>query len=129
MDISRERLDSYRRWLQALRIEFLNLPVEQQERFLPIAEKFIQDCRKLLDEARSVKERKVILTVDRVTNREDRTYIEGLEKETGAWPGIVQFVVPYMKNKPAIGDKVSITLFSLDGKTWYSSKEELITGR
>jgi len=115
---SKERFDRYRKWFQSFLVtEFMELPVSEQERFVPLVEKFLEDCRKVADESRAVKERRISVVVTNIEENRATGRYEDKTLKFSAPRGIVK------------GDKVFHTLFSLDGETWYSSKRELITGR
>ena len=63
----REKFDLYRKWFRTLLIkEYLNLPALYQERFLIIVQKFLDDCKKIHEESKAVKERVIEITVKRV---------------------------------------------------------------
>lgn len=111
------RFETYRKWFQALLVkEFMELPAAEQERFIPLVEKFLADCRKVAEEGRSIKERRIQVRVSQVSGD---TAMGEFEGKTLRFP----------KDSSRIGDQVFITVFSFDGEMWYSSKRELITGR
>ena len=115
---TRERFDRYHEWFQALLVnEFLELPLSEQERFIPIVEKFLKDCRQVAAESHSIKERRVQVNVTRVEEAAVYGIIDGNEIKMSRPRGI------------KVGSTLVHILFSLDGETWYSSKRELITGK
>jgi hypothetical protein len=119
----KERLNYYRNWFETMKVkEFLNLPVKDQNSCLAIIEKFVDDCKKIHEEARHIKEKMVRLTVE--------DYVIG-KKIIGSFEtgGTVEIELPEYMPLPVMGDIITCTLFSLDGETWYSSKTELITGK
>lgn len=126
----RDRFDLYRRWFYTfLAKEFLNLPTKYQQRFMTILQKFTQDCNKILEEGRKIKEKQIYVTVERVLspdNKEESYTVCGKIEDAA---DEVRMSFPISKPKPKTGDRLCHTIFSLDEKVWYSSKEELITGR
>lgn len=124
----RTKFDTYRKWFHTLLIkEFLNLPVKFQQRFLILTEKFLQDCRKVHEEAKTIKEKEIQIQVNQVivsTRLGDPFTVIGKVNNQEI---IITF--PGSMPKPQPGKKLSYTIFSLDGDVWYSSKEELLTGK
>ena len=122
----RERFDLYRKWFRTLLVkEFLNLPRRSQEKLIAIVEKFLQDCKRLYDEGKDLKEKTIeikILKVSTLDNREEAYVIEG---RTEGSQDIIRLQYPASK-KPNVGDKIHHTVFSMDGKVWFASKEEII---
>lgn len=125
----RERFENYRKWFRTLLVkEFMNLPLTYQERFLVLLQKFIEDCRKVHEEAKSVQEKTIRIIVQEVIGPDNfaENYvvvgkIEGTES-------IVRVLYPVSKPMPKQGKKVSSIVYSIKGDVWYSSKEELIQG-
>ena len=123
----KDRFELYRKWLKTLLIkEFMNLPTKYQERFMVLIEKFLEDCKKIHGEGKVIKERVIKLTVVETRPVYDtpisyKVYCQSSELEN-------KVVLSYSQgnNLPKIGDKICHTVFSLDEKVWYSSKEELI---
>lgn len=124
------RFELYQKWFKTLLIkEFLNLPTKYQEKFLTMAEAFLTDCRKILEEGKIIKEKAITLTVTDVlpvgneipggSNEKFRVYCRSYELKD-------KVVLPVVSPGPKIGDKLNYIVFSLDGDVWYSSKEELI---
>ena len=124
-DTMRAKLDLYRRWFKTLLVkEYLNLPSKYQERFLTIAEKFLQDCRRVFEEHKQIMERSVIVTVTSIEKGQSGYMVTGeLEEAKGE---VVKLLLPSEAHK---GSKIRHTLYSFDGETWHSSKEKLVTGR
>lgn len=122
LDDSKDRFDQYRKWFRTLLIkEFLNLPFKEQNKFIAIVEKFIIDCKKTHAEAENIKEQFVHLTVEST----EGGILTGKIVETG---DLIRIDFPPTA-RVSIGDILELTVFSMDGETWYSSKQELITGR
>lgn len=126
----RERFDFYRKWFRSLLIkEFMNLPSRYQERFMVLLEKFTRDCKRTLQEGKSIQEKTIKLIVNKVhepDNKEENYTISGKIEGTENY---VKISFPVSKSRPEKGKKLNCTVYSIDGKIWYSSKEELITGR
>lgn len=126
----RERFELYRKWFKTLLLkEFLNLPIQSQERFLILVNRFIQDCRKIHEESKSVQEKTIKIITDRVLepdNKEENYVVCGTVEGTNTE---IKISFPSSKPQPRKGKKVLSTVYSTDGKTWYSSKEELIKGK
>ena len=128
----REKFDLYRKWFRTLLIEeFLNLPTQYQERFLILVQKLLDDCKKMFEEGKAVKERVIEITVKKVVpefleevmENKDTFYVFGTCNEI---EGEIKIVFPIKKPRPKTGDKLHHTVFSLDKTVWYSSKEELL---
>lgn len=115
----KEKLNYYRKSLETMVYEFMNLPVKEQKGCLSLFEKFINDCRVVHEEAKTIKEKKFHITVK---ERLPEHRIRG-SFEAGA---DIVIELPEYVPMPAEGDTIICTLFSLDEKTWYSSKVELI---
>lgn len=124
--IIKEKFEFYRKWFQTLLVkEFLNLPYKEQTRFLSILQKFHDDCLKVHKEAKNIKEKSIKVKIIEIIPSTDFYLIKGVTennqkieiKYSKKWPEI-------SKNDPSI-----CIIFSEDEETWYSSKEELITGR
>ncbi len=124
----KKRFEFYRKWFSTLLIkEFLNLPIKDQNKFILIVEKFLIDCRKVYKEAAEISEKIVIIKITEILapdNRKEEYTIIGTIKDTDKK---VEIKNPATIPLPKIGSNVTCTLFSLDKKVWYSSKEELIT--
>lgn len=118
-----ERFELYRKWFKTLLVkEFLNLPTKHQRKFLAIAEKFLKDCRRIHEEGKEIKEKTVKVIVSKVLPHEIHGIVEGSQKE-------IKMRLPTTKLAPKPGAKLNHIVFSIDEDVWYSSKEELITGR
>lgn len=126
----RDKFDLYRKWFRTLLVkEFLNLPTKYQKRFLVILQKFVSDCKKVLEEGKKIKEKVIRITVQRIEtpdNREESYIVCGITEDVNEE---IRMSFPVSKPKPRVGDRLHHTIFSVDEKIWYSSKEELITGR
>jgi len=122
----KERFELYQKWFQTFLIkEFLNLPHKYQERFLNILREFTENCKKVFEENRLIKEKVINITVtDVLPPKQDYYTICGKAQNL---KDEVRISVPLNKPKPKIGSKLCHTVFSLDEVVWYSSKEELIT--
>jgi hypothetical protein len=123
----KDQFEFYRKWFRTLLIkEFLNLPSDYQNQFIRMVKKFLEDCIKIQEEGKIVKEKLIELTiVDKFLNNHGDVpwtmYCTSPEFKH-------KVEIPLFKNYPEleIGTKLHRTIFSIDGKTWYSSKEELI---
>jgi len=124
----KKQFDNYRKWFSTLLIrEFLNLPIKEQNKFIIMVERFLLDCRKVYKEATQVTEKIIIIRITEIEppdNRDEDYKIIGIIKDTEKK---VEIKNPATIPLPEIGSNVTTTLFSLDKKTWYSSKQELIT--
>jgi hypothetical protein len=124
----RERFEYYRRWFNTFLIkEFLNLPIKYQERFLVLLQKFTEDCKKIHNENKRIKERIICIKVEKILspdNKEESYIVCGKTDESDDG---IKLLLPINKPKPKIGSNLYHTVFSMDEKIWYSSKEELIT--
>ena len=121
----RSRFEFYRKWFQTLLVkEFMNLPRKEQEKFLTIVEKFKTDCLKVHEEAKGIKEKTVQLKILSIGTTPGE---EGFNVEAQAEG--VSDVVRFRTLKRPTGNTVDYIIYSLDGQTWFSSKEELITGK
>jgi hypothetical protein len=122
----KKKFEYYRKWLDSLKMkEFFNLPVKDQNRTLALFEKFLDDCKRINSEAKEIQEKAVLIRVINAVEDQGKLLIKGhiegaentidviMDKETG------------MKE----GSTFNCVLFSIDGDMWFSSKEELITGR
>jgi len=123
----RERFENYRKWFKTLLVrEFLNLPFTYQERFLVLLQKFIDDCRKVHEEAKHVQEKTIRIVIQEVMdpdNSAENYVIVGKIENTES---VVRVLYPVSKPMPKKGKKVSCIVYSIKGDVWYSSKEELI---
>lgn len=123
----KDRFELYRKWFKTLLIkEFLNLPSKYQDRFIAMVERFLEDCKKICGEGKSIKERIIQLTITEiipVLNKEElfKVYCKSNELENKVLLSIYK-----SSPKPKLGDKMYHTVFSVNGEVWYSSKEELI---
>ena len=128
----RNRFELYRKWYKTLLVtEFINLPLKYQERFLAMTETFAKDCRKVLEESRNIREKTVVIKVERVEAncREGKFIVYGRADKV---KDEIKIVLPSEEGdtffpKPKIGSKICHTMYNLDGDVWYSSKEELIS--
>jgi hypothetical protein len=130
----REKFDLYRKWFRTLLIkEYLNLPALYQGRFLIIVQKFLDDCKKINEESKAVKERVIEITVKRVVPEfleevmENKDTYEVFGTCADGEDEEIKIVFPIKKPRPKIGAKIHHTVFSLDEIVWYSSKEELLS--
>jgi hypothetical protein len=125
----REKFDLYRKWFKTLLIEeFLNLPTQHQEQFLVIVQKFLDDCKKVHEEGKSIKERIIEIKVKRIApelmKNKGTYFVFGTCNESEEE---IKIVFPIKKPQPKIGDKIYHTVYSMGDETiWYSSKEELL---
>jgi len=126
--MDKERFEFYRKWFKTLLVtEFLNLSLKQQEKFLILADKFLKDCRRVHDDAKKIMEKTIEILVTGILspdNKAENYIVVGQTSESE-----IRIGYPSSIKKPAVGDTLTHIVFSIDGETWYSSKEELITGR
>jgi hypothetical protein len=128
----KDKFELYRKWFRTLVVkEFLDLPTRYQEKFIVMAQKFLDDCKKVYEEGKAVKERIIEITVQRIVpefleevmNNKDTYFVygkcEGSEEE-------IKITFSVNRPRPKIGSKLYHTIFSIDEKVWYSSKSELL---
>jgi len=121
----KERFELYRKWFKTLLVrEFLNLPVKYQERFLEMANGFIQDCKKVMDENMYIQEKVIQILVERIAVSDTEIFVFGRSDQVQEK---IKISLPINRPKPKIGSKLCHTVFSINGDVWYSSKEELVT--
>ena len=124
-DGMKERFEFYQKWFNTFLVkEFMNLPLKEQEKFILLTHKFMEDCKKVNKEAHQIKEKIVIMEVKTVEEKQENFIIIGYIAEIGK---DFRVLFPASKNIPKKGDYLTCTLFSINGKMWYSSKKELIT--
>jgi len=127
--LGKEQFENYHKWFNALLVnEFINLPSADQERFLAIVMKFLEDCKKVAEDGRLIKERRVQIIVESISET-NRITVSGTIDSDSAHGIRVRVILPQGYSKPKLNDKIPWTVYSLDGEVWYSSKKELITGR
>lgn len=127
-EIIRHKFSFYRKWFQTLLVrEFMNLPYKHQENFIILADKFLQDCKKIHSEHQEIKERTVTITINDIQNTENNTIL-GAYLENALSKTEVKIIAP-LNSKFKKDQKVRHILYSLDGQVWHSSKEQLLTGR
>lgn len=120
----KKKFELYRKWFNTfLAEEFLNLPIKEQKKFLMIAEKFMENCKRVHEEAKNIKEQTFNICIKEI----QKNCIIGEILETKKEVKI--HVVQFNKDIPKIGESIVCLLFSMDEKSWYSSKYALITGR
>jgi hypothetical protein len=121
----KEQFEFYRKWFKTLLIkEFLNLPSDYQNQFIVMVKKFLEDCIKIHEEGRIIKEKLVELTIENIKPQKDASKIIYCTS-----PGLNhRVIIQMLKKQPnfKIGTKLHRMVFSVDEKIWYSSKEELI---
>lgn len=129
-DDIREKFELYRKWFKTLLVkEFLNLPARHQERFIAIADKFLKDCRRIHEEGKDIKEKTVKIVVKKVVppdNQKEEYEVQGTVEGSQRQ---VTMMLPTTRPVPEPGSRLNHILFSMDEDMWYSSKEELVTGR
>lgn len=124
----KEKFEYYRKWLDSLKMkEFFNLPVKDQNRCLALFEKFLEDCKKINKEAKEIVEKTVVIKIVSVIENEKNLLISGLIE--GAENTIEMTMTKEAGKEMKEGCTINCVLFSLDEDVWFSSKEELITGR
>jgi hypothetical protein len=125
-EIIKDKFDSYRKWFGTIIVkEFMNLPHKHQEKFLHLAEKFINDCRKVYTEHNKILEKTIIISVLDIHQDDHNKLLTG--KIEGSFNQIKIIVPKSFKTKK--GNKIRHIMYSLDKEIWHSSKEQLITGR
>ena len=127
MDSIKEKFDLYRKWFSTLlNKEFLNLPYKEQDKFLIAVKTFLLNCERVHDEAKTIKEKQIIIKVVRIENSSSDAYtIVGSALDFQD----LRIKQPTSIPQPEVGSSLRCIIFSIDGDMWYSSKEELITGR
>lgn len=124
-DFLKNRFEFYRKWLNTLLVkEFLNLPYREQSRFMALIGKFTEDCKKVHEEAIDIKEKSVIINVEKIIKNSN--LVIGKIPESS---NKINIKYPQESTLPAIGDSICCIIYSKDEEEWFSSKEELITGR
>jgi len=123
----KKKFEDYRNWFFTfLAKEYLNLPINYQRKFLDIARKFIENCEKVHEEAKNIKEKTFIIYIKEIEPaRNKKCVIIGKVLEINK---DIRIGVPAAQ-VPEVGESIECVLFSLDEELWYSSKEALITGR
>jgi hypothetical protein len=125
-DSIKTKFEFYRKWLSTfLNKEFLNLPYKEQDKLLTLIKTFLSNCERVHEEAKVIKEKQISVKIMRIEPGQGSYTIVGNApdfdeikiKQTASIP------------QPLTGDSFRCIIFSEDGETWYSSKEELITGR
>ena len=135
MTPDKERMELYRKWFKTLLVkEFMNLPAKQQERFLILSNKFLDNCKKVHEDAKKIQEKFVHINVTEILSPDNRTenyVVVGIIQDVPPPHCMMKVKIEYPSGvaKPNVGDVLSHTVYSVDGETWYSSKVELITGR
>lgn len=127
--IIKKKFELYRKWFYTfLATEFLNLPVKEQEKFLIISKKFLQNCERVHEEAKNIIEKIFSIHIKKIesfNNKGENCIVIGEIMEINERVKI-SLPITYI---PKIGESIDCVLFSLDKKSWYASKEALITGR
>lgn len=128
VNVLKEKFEYYRKWLDSLKMkEFFNLPVNDQNRCLALFEKFLEDCKKINKEAKEIIEKTVALRIVSTAENGKKLLIKGMIE--GAENTIDMVMTKEAGKNMKEGSTINCVLFSLDGDIWFSSKEELITGR
>lgn len=127
---TKERFDHYRKWFSTfLRKEFFNQPSEEQGKLLSLINKFRDDCEKCHQEHKNIKEKVIRVLIEKIEkpdNKKEHFIVHG--KIAGNNEDLK--ILYTASNKiPEEGSVITYTIYSLDERMWYSSKEELITGR
>lgn len=127
-NIAKEKFNYYRKWFRAfLAKEFIGLPYKYQDRFIVLVEKFLQDCKKIHSEHESLKEYTVVISVIDIQVSEKNKILTGKIVESLNQTNMKIIVPKDFKAKK--DSKIRHIVYSLDGKTWYSSKKQLLTGK
>lgn len=124
----RRKFEFYRKWLNSLLInEFFNLPFKEQGKFLILIEKFLEDCKRVNKEALHVSEKIVQVKIKEIlSNEKEIITLIGQIRDTDEE---VKIEYPKMLPLPQKEEYLTVVLYSLDKKMWYSSKKQLIMGR
>jgi hypothetical protein len=121
----KEKFEWYRKWFNTLvRKEFINLPSEHQKRFMDLLEKTKNECGKYYNEHKGIKEKILKFKIMR-TEDFDESSIK-IYGRTNELEGDCVMVYPKSFKAPLAGEVRHFMLYSLDGTSWYASKEELI---
>ena len=130
MTLDKERFELYRKWFGTLLVtEFLNLSKKQQERFIILVDKFLKDCRKVHEEAKKIMEKDIEITITKILTPDNKSESYIVVGRTSKSSEEIKLKYPFPVKRPVLGDTLTYTVYSTDGEMWYSSKEELITGR
>jgi hypothetical protein len=123
----REKFEFYRKWLSTLlNKEFMNLPYKEQDKFLGMIKGFLDNCERVHKEAKLIKEKTVEIKVKSIEINDSGSYtIVGTSLDL---PDL-RIKYPLSNPLPVVGSSLNCIIFSVDEDFWYSSKEELITGR
>lgn len=125
----KRKFEDYRKWFFTfLAKEFLNLPVKSQEKLLIIVKKFVENCDKVHEEAKNIKEKTFIINVKEIetTKKNIKENICVMIGNVLEMNKEIRISLP-VAQAPEVGENVECILFSLDEDSWYSSKEALIT--
>jgi hypothetical protein len=120
------KFEFYRKWLNTfLNKEFLNLPYKEQDKLLTLIKTFLTNCERIHKEAKVIKEKQISVKVIRIEPG------QGFYTILGTAPDFDEIRIKQTASmpQPLVGDSFGCIIFSEDEKIWYSSKEELITGR
>jgi hypothetical protein len=125
----KQKFEDYRKWFFTfLAKEFINLPLKSQDRLLIIVKKFVENCERVYEEAKNIKEKSFIINVKEIETRR-----RGIKANACVMIGNVLEINKEIRislpltQAPGVGDNIECILFSLDEESWYSSKEALIT--
>jgi len=125
----KQKFEDYRKWFFTfLAKEFINLPFKSQEKLLIIVKKFVENCERVCEEAKNIKEKTFIINVKKI-----ETPKKDIKANICVMTGNVLEINKEIKislpltQAPEAGDNIECILFSLDEESWYSSKEALIT--
>jgi hypothetical protein len=125
-DSTKEKFEFYRKWFNTLlNKEFMNLPYKEQDKFLITAKTFLSNCERVHVEAKNIKEKRIVIKIIRIETGSDFYTI------VGSAPDFQEIRIKQSTSipRPDVGSDLICIIFSEDGQMWYSSKEELITGR
>ena len=120
---NRKHFINYEKWFKTLLIkEFLNLPVREQQEFIHLTEKFLQDCRNSHKEAQNIREKVFQIKIEKILTSDTKKYtvIASIKENK------VKIEIPASEPKPIVGKSITCILYSIDNQTWYYLKEKLI---
>ena len=120
----KERMADYSKGFRdILTKEFLNLPYRQQEQFLAMVGSFMDECKKIHEESTTILERIVTLEEYKKIENGNWEIVYGTSKDV---IGTIEIKYPKSTTPRKYPKHITFTVYSIDGKEWYSSKDLLI---
>ena len=118
----KQKLLHYKKLFKSLlKVEFFNFPVDGQKRFITLVEEFLTDCKRINEEAKIITEKTFTIQIKKIVSSKSGYTITGL---IGNKKISIKF--PKTASIPEEGHQMVCILYSIDGTTWYSSKETLV---